>query len=617
MAGVSAFLLASLGLLYYALRGDSYDLVVRQEEAIVVAGVLGLGCLLALLPRARLPRGWWLPVAALAALAGWTALSLAWSSSDERTFAELARALHYLGLLLLVLFLAGRGLWRPAVIGLTATGVAVCGLALAGRLFPSVVPTNEVASLFRSDRLNYPLNYWNALSAWSAMTMTMLLALSAHTVRPVLRSLVLAAVPICALAAYLTYSRQGIAGIALGVVLVIGLGRARWLTATHALIAGGAASLPIFSASRHDQIANATGTEGRATVLIVLVAAMALCAAGALIAAKLEIERWRVSRQTSRAALGGAAIVALVLVATVGRHPISNAWHDFKKPVTSQTGAARYTSLSGHRYEYWRSAWKAFKAHPADGTGAGTFEFWWNRHGGQEFVRDAHSLYIENAAELGVPGFLLVVAFTAALAALALRPRRSLALPAEVGAHVAAAAAFLVYLLHAAIDWMWESTGVSVFAIACAGLAASAGPAAPVRWRIPPRLVVLAAAAIICAVQVPGLLSTSRVRESSKAAAHGDLAKAASDADRAVSAQTWAATPYAQRALVEEARGDLRNAIADTRRAIDRERLDWRHWVLLTRLEAEAGNPTAATHAYRRAASLRPASAFFRFFAPR
>src|SRR5439155_24817073 len=65
LAGMSAFLLASLGLLYYALRGDSYDLVVRQEEAIAVALVLGLGGLLALLPRARLPRGWWLPVGAL------------------------------------------------------------------------------------------------------------------------------------------------------------------------------------------------------------------------------------------------------------------------------------------------------------------------------------------------------------------------------------------------------------------------------------------------------------------------------------------------------------------------------------------------------------------------
>ena len=63
LAGIAAFLLASLGLLYYALRGDSYDLVVRNEEAIAVGVVLGLGCLLGLLPRARLPGGSWVPLA--------------------------------------------------------------------------------------------------------------------------------------------------------------------------------------------------------------------------------------------------------------------------------------------------------------------------------------------------------------------------------------------------------------------------------------------------------------------------------------------------------------------------------------------------------------------------
>jgi tetratricopeptide (TPR) repeat protein len=619
LAGIAAFLLASLGLLYYALRGGSYDLVVRQEEAIAVALLLGLACLLALVPRARPPRGWWLPLAALALLAVWTATSLSWTSSHERTLAELARVLHYLALLMLVLLVAGRGLWRPAVIGLAATAVAVCAVALAGRLFPSAVPANEVARLFRSDRLNYPLNYWNALAAWAAMAMTMLLALSAHTVRPALRSLALAGIPVCALAAYLTYSRQGIAGVALGVLVVLALGRNRWLTAVHALVAAGASALPIFSASRHDAIANATGTEGRGVVLVVLLAAMGICAAGALIAAHLDIDRFRVSRSTARAALAGAVAIALVAALTVGRHPISDAWHEFKTPLApaAATGAGRYTNLNGHRYEYWQSAFKAFKAHPGDGIGAGTFEFWWNRHGGREFVRDAHSLYIETAAELGLPGVLLVLAFVVSLAALAIRARSGVALTGEIGAHLAATGAFLVYLLHSAIDWMWESTAVTVFALACAGLAASAGPAPPVRWRLPARGALVAAAAVICVVQLPGLLSLTRVRESSAAAAKGDLTLAAQRADDAVNDFHGSATPYVQRALVAEARGDLRGAIADTRRAIDRERLDWRHYVLLTRLEVKAGNAAAATHAYRRAAQLRPGSPFFQFFAPR
>jgi tetratricopeptide (TPR) repeat protein len=212
---------------------------------------------------------------------------------------------------------------------------------------------------------------------------------------------------------------------------------------------------------------------------------------------------------------------------------------------------------------------------------------------------------------------LLAIAFAASLVVVAIRPRSALVVPEDVGAHLAAVGALLVYLLHSAVDWMWESTGVTAFAIACAGLAASAGSMGPSRWRLPMRVCVAAAAVGIGLVQVPGLLSTSRVRESSREAARGDLVAARKEASRAVDAQSSAASPYVQRALVAEAQGDLHGALADTRRAIDRQRLDWRHYVLLSRLEAEAGNAAAATHAYRRAARLRPGSAFFEFFAPR
>src|SRR2546421_1353572 len=100
--------------LYYALRGGSYDIVVRQEEALAVWWVLGLGYLFGLLPRTRPPRALLVPVAALFLFAVWTAFSLIWTESSERTFAELARVLHYVGVLLLVLALVDRRTWRAA-----------------------------------------------------------------------------------------------------------------------------------------------------------------------------------------------------------------------------------------------------------------------------------------------------------------------------------------------------------------------------------------------------------------------------------------------------------------------------------------------------------------------
>jgi hypothetical protein len=98
IAPILAFIGTFSVLLYYALRGGSYDIVVRQEETIVVWWVLGLGWASGALPRFRRPRGSRLPLFALAGLVLWTALSLSWSGSDARTLAELVRVLHYAGL---------------------------------------------------------------------------------------------------------------------------------------------------------------------------------------------------------------------------------------------------------------------------------------------------------------------------------------------------------------------------------------------------------------------------------------------------------------------------------------------------------------------------------------
>src|SRR5947207_762594 len=93
-------------------------------------------------------------------------------------------------------------------------------------------------------------------------------------------------------------------------------------------------------------------------------------------------------------------IATLVLGIAFG----SRAWDSFTTPAQNTTTdpAARLTNLNGNRYLIWGSALAAFRAHPVEGTGAGTFELWWNRDArGDEFVRDGHSLYLEAAAELG------------------------------------------------------------------------------------------------------------------------------------------------------------------------------------------------------------------------
>ena len=61
------------------------------------------------------------------------------------------------------------------------------------------------------------------------------------------------------------------------------------------------------------------------------------------------------------------------------------------------------------RYDFWEAAVDANATDPSVGIGPGTFDFWWTQHGSYAaYVRDAHSLYVETLAELGIIGLLLI-----------------------------------------------------------------------------------------------------------------------------------------------------------------------------------------------------------------
>ena len=129
--------------------------------------------------------------------------------------------------------------------------------------------------------------------------------------------------------------------------------------------------------------------------------------------------------------------------------------------------------LSGQgsgRWQFWTAAVDEWRDHPLRGLGAGSFEQWWSEHASfTYFVRDAHSLYLETLGELGLVGFVLVIALV--LLALVEGARR--ALGADGDARVTAAAltaAFAGYAFAAGVDWMWEMTAVSVVGFVALGL---------------------------------------------------------------------------------------------------------------------------------------------------
>ena len=106
------------------------------------------------------------------------------------------------------------------------------------------------------------------------------------------------------------------------------------------------------------------------------------------------------------------------------------------------------------------------------------------------------------------------------------------------------------------------------------------------------------------------IASVSDTRASQRAFNRGDTQAALKKATQAIDAEPWAATPYVQRALVEESQGSLGAALVDLRRAQRREPTNYRHPLLESRIEAELGNTGAALADFRKAKSLRPKSPF-------
>jgi O-Antigen ligase len=616
VAGALAFV-GTFGLvLAYALRGGSYDIVVFEEYGLLIWWLLAVGLAVGVLPRVRPARAVMLLCAAMLAYAAWTALSLVWTQSSELTTEEIARSLDYLGLVLLLSLALDRNTWRAAAAGLAFGAFAVCALAVASRLAPGAFPADAIASTLKIDRLSYPFGYWNAVAAWGAMSITIGIAWSAHDRVTIRRAAVLAFVPVAAAATYLSYSRAGVIGTALGVAVVIVASCDRLTAVIHAGVAAAGSALVIVVVRAAPQIAHGTGDGKALSVVLVLGGAIVVCITGAVVSGSLGVDDWRVPRRPARVIAAGCGAAVLVAAVIAGPSLTRKAWHSFSRPVAvSATAdpAARLVNLSGVRYDVWKSALAAFEAHPLDGTGAGTFEFWFNRHpdGDPQFLRDAHNLWLENMAELGVPGLLLIIAVAIGAIAVAISVRRRVHRAPSVGVSTAFLAAFVVYLFHASVDWMWQSTAITVLALAGVSVLGARLAGRPRRLPWWARVICVVLALGVGVLQLPGLMSTNEIRRSQAAerARNGNLALAL--ANDAIGVEPWSASAYEQRGLILEAASRYGAAAAALRQAISYEPTDYVHWLDLARVQTERGRVDAGLADYARARELRPDSVAF------
>lgn len=608
-AQASAFLVFTAGISLLAFDQGLYGLVERQRAAVVLSWGLLLAAAVGLLPRS-IPRGPGIAVlAGLAGVAAWTAASLSWTVSDEITLTEAARATMYLCVLALVALSLDSGTWRAALGGVLAGGAIVCGIALGSRL---TIDASDLLGSEDARRLFQPFGYWNAVGSWASMTSALAIAVSAHTRALPLRVAALGTLPVAGLALGLTYSRAAIGAAVIALAVLILLSRNRWTATAHAGV-GLLLTLGLMVFVRgHAEIAEGTGTAGAPAVLLALVVAIFLAGATAALTGRFGMDEVRLPRRAGRIVLVATAVIAVVAVGTSAATVGPRAWDQFQTTAPEPDDPAqRLTNLNTSRYGQWRVAVDQFRDEPARGTGAGTFEYTWNQRGDtSEFVRDAHSFYLEALSELGIPGLLAVLVFLAGLVATVAVAWRSAAGHADRGLIAGGAGVLVVWFVGAAVDWLWESPGVTLMMLSVAGILIACGSRRARGARRVPRLAIVALAGVGLALQLPGLVSGSDVEASKREAERGRTDLARAHATTAIETQPWASTPYVQRALVEEQMLRYAAASADLRRAEQRDPENWRIPLLLARVEARAGHPGAALAAFRRARALRPLGDF-------
>ena len=250
------------------------------------------------------------------------------------------------------------------------------------------------------------------------------------------------------------------------------------------------------------------------------------------------------------------------------------------------------------------------------GTGAGTYQFDWEKHRSIDVpLHNAHSLYLEAFAELGVIGGIIVLALVGGILWWAFCAWRD-ARDEQRELHAIAFAALVAMAVAFGVDWFWQIVGMgSVFFGFAAGrdrrpLRPARRPPAPGRRQGGPplgpdrgdlrRRLGLGGGAGPAA---PGRTRNRRQpgRGRGGRPAERGRPRRARPHDRAV-----------RRLALRPARPARRSCRANTKRdlplhnAIDREGENWQWYYLRSKVEREAGDESAAEADLEKARELNP-----------
>jgi hypothetical protein len=632
--------------------GSDLSRLTTVELALVVAGGVLVAAGVVHGRKGRLDGG--TALVAFSALAGLTALSVLWSIAPDLSWIEANRTLIYL-----VMFAAGISLarlapdgWAVVLRGILLAAAAVVGYALASRVWPGSLAANEVYA-----RIGQPYGYWNAVGVTAGLAIPPALWLGARrSGHQPANALAYPLLGLLVVALFLTYSRGALAAVivALAVWFAFVPLRVRSIVVLAVSVAG-AAPVILWALSKDAFTKDLTPLSVRESVagefgFLLLTMCVLLLAAG--LAIGFSVGRRAPTALTRRrvgvAAVTFACLVPLVAFTSVAfsqrglTGTISDRFHQLTTETSKTSGGPRrLTQTSSSRGRYWRNASHIFADHLGGGTGAGTFGMARLRYRKDQLVaRHAHGFFAQTAADLGLAGLVVVLAFAAAWLAAVFRTTGARARwwrPAEGGpvpwdaervGIVAIALAALVFGLHSSIDWTWFVPGPAVMGIFVAGFAAGRGPvpvlagagaagrsvpAAPTRpaslqgwlWpsrREPLRLLLAAGVAITALLCAWAVLqpkrSDSAVHDALSLVTQGRFQDAAKKADRAHQLDPLSPRPLLVKAAVQDSAGDVHGSLVTLQTAVIHQPSNPQLWIKLADYElTRVHDPRAALSA--------------------
>jgi hypothetical protein len=502
---------------------------------------------------------------ALAALLSVVALGALRRGLATVAIPEAERGVVYLAVLVATVVVLRRDCLPALLAGALAgiVGVELIGLRTLLLAAPASANPEEGRLLFE------PVGYANAAGVLAAMGIVAAVGLAVSSRGTGMRVLAAAASTPLAAALAATGSRGAVASLLLaaGCVLAFEADRRRLLRVCARIVPPQLAAASLVAAT-HVTDAHAALAVVRHDGRVVAVGLALLSVTAGLAAVRFESgPRGGSARREIRAAqvLAFGGILTLALL-----------------PATGLAGMQRAA--------FARAAWRDFTTHPWLGSGAGTFGRFWLEHRDVAVpALDAHGIFAEAAAELGLPGLLLTVLFAAVpLVGLgrACSSSRSAAYLAGM---------YVLGVAHGTVDWDWEmpvvTTTVVVTGTALVVAARREGPRRPRPGARPATLVFISALAACAAF----LLAGEEALQAGRAAAgRGDWPAAERLARRASRLEPWSAAP-----LVLAARSDLAQERPAAARsllvhALELDPGDWQTWFVYGSLLDGPGRSRAA-----------------------